>query len=112
MDLRGVLILIIISFFVIAGAVRLAISPLIISSSKFKSVQNDKLYKLRDIGVLTEQNIVDYKDIEKGMKDREEIRIEYLEGMKVLKELHDFDVITVDEYEIKSTKLRDAYKLS
>ncbi|MDF1618878.1 hypothetical protein [Petrocella sp. FN5] len=111
MDLLGVIISGLFLFFIITGAVRVAIEPLVKSERSMKSVNVDKLYRFRDEGIISEQDISDYFDAVKGLKDYDEIRETFNDAKHVLKMLYESDVITSEDYNNRIEKLKSKYNM-
>lgn len=111
MDLIGILFLVLIMFFVIAGAVRLAIEPLVKTQSKVRTVKLDRLYRLRDEGIISEEEISSYRDAITSLKDFEEIREEYFDAKHVLKTLLHAGRLTEAEYEEKILHINNIYNM-
>lgn len=111
MDLLSIIILGIFLFFIITGAVRVAIDPLVKSDRNIKSVKNDMLYRLRDNGIITEQDISEYIDSIRGLKDFEEVKEDFIDAKHVLKTLYSSDRISLEDYNIRLDKLKSSYNM-
>ena len=111
MDVLSIILLGGFLFLIIMGAVRVAIDPLVKSDSNIKSVKKDMLYKLRDEGIISGQEISEYIEAIRGLKDYEEVKEAFIDAKYVLKTLYDSDKISLEVYKIRLDKLKSRYNM-
>ena len=111
MDLLSIVLLGSFLFLIIMGAVRVAIDPIVKSDRNIKSVKNDMLYRLRDEGIISEQDISEYIDAIRGLKDYEEVKEAFIDAKYVLKTLYDSDRISLEDYNVRLDKLKSTYSM-
>ena len=108
-----ILLSIIVSFFTIYFAVRLAISPLIyIPDELDTSNQNIGLVKLRDIGVLSDTELEDVIELFKNKGNEKENYEQYIKYVKVLNELNKTGYFNDEERSSRLNKLKEYFKIN
>lgn len=99
-------------FFIIYGAVRLAIDPLLHKQGERNiGSQNLGLIKLRDIGVLTYSEINEIVEIYHNKNAKQEGYEQYQRYLKVLNELKEMGYFTDEQYSNKVDLLKKHFKI-
>ena len=108
-----ILLSIIVSFFIIYFAVRLAISPLINEPDEIdKSNQNNGLVKLRDIGVLSTIELEEVIALFNNKGSEKEDYEQYIKYVKALNELVKMGYFNDEELSSRINKLKEYYKIN
>jgi hypothetical protein len=98
-------------FIIIYVAVRLAIIPLTNKDNSFKEDKQEfDLSKLHDIGLLSDEEFTEIIELYWNEEQKKE-NTEYKNASKVLFELKNKGIITIDEFNEKFKKLKQYYKI-
>ena len=111
MDLIMMVIMMVVLFGVIYWAVHLAIEPLIRTSSSKSNIDKNILLKLRSKGIVTEDELNDYKDIEQFGSEFNQLKDEYIHAKRMYKALKEANRLNEEEYLIKIKKLEKYYDM-
>lgn len=110
MDLSIIVFGGIVLFLLIHGAIRLAISPLI-DKDEGTNIKSDLSF-MRDIGILSSK---EYKNIITEYQRNNEIKnrqIQFNKYDKILHQLQESGILTETEYELRTTKLKEHFKIN
>lgn len=112
MDRRSILLLGIFLFFIIYGAVRMAVDPLLHKPVEDRTSDNELgLIKLRDIGVLDYTECNDIIKLYQNKNIKKQDYEKYQKYSKVLNELKEIGYFTDEQYTSKIDKLRKHFKI-
>ena len=112
MDMAGLVLLLVIAFFIIFSAVRLAIEPLINENQFVEKVKTDQLLKFKSVGLISSTDIENYKIILDESDVSSEIKKDYIDAIKVINVLHKSGMISNDEYEMKVMGIENHFKMN
>jgi hypothetical protein len=106
-----IIIGIVFSFFIIYAAVRLAIKPLIEKDSEIIVGSDLSLYKLKEIGILNDNEFEEVTKIykEKGIKKRN--YVQYQKYLNVLNDLNNMGYISEEKRVDGLNKLKEYYEI-